>query len=155
MLSLLWSYFFLRLLRKHTTAHSPSYTVAHRQNSSSSLKVLAWWLFMRGRWGWAISGQLINHTGCRPLISSTGTEESFAAAPHCISNFPFLSISLFSLFHPPTHFLSDPLFASLAISLCLCALQERLSPTRYLSAFLTARLFPALLLEVPPCLAVS
>lgn len=49
-----------------------------------------------GDWGWAISGQLINHAGCRPLISSTGIEESSAATPHCFSKFSHLSRSLSS-----------------------------------------------------------
>lgn len=52
-----------------------------------------------GDWGWAISGQLINHAGCRPLISSTGIEESSAATPHCFSKFSHLSRSLSSTHH--------------------------------------------------------
>lgn len=75
---------------------SPLQTQSHLRTYIEALflRVLVWWLFMGGRRGCAISGQLINHTGCGPLISSTGTVESSATALCCLS-----SISLLALLH--------------------------------------------------------
>lgn len=83
---------------------------------------VVWWLFMEGRWGWAISGQLINHIGCRPLIFSTGTEESSnSALCLLVWGFSSLCLTVTPLFPHTSRFLHDDRFPHFS-HVCSCTI---------------------------------
>lgn len=148
---------------------------SHIHTQTLSLRVLGWWLFMGRRPGWAISGSLINHTGCRPLISSTGREESSASAPCCFSSASllpassclplfltqhltsFLILCLQSRFYLSV-FVLLRVTRSLDISVTVWLLVTLPFPFFSFLLFLVLvcpRFFLVVLLKMPPCLALS
>lgn len=135
----------------HTSTNSLYHTFAHAQRSSSPLFESAGVVIIQEGDGdeQSVASSLIT-LDADPLISSTGTEESSAAGPYCLSKFPsFLPHSpSFSL--PPTTSFSPWCYVC---SLCYFSLSLSSEPLTILislwlsdclSVFLSISLFPFL-----------